>query len=259
MLIHPEWRVSPRVHAAMTTRIGGVSPPPFGELNLGYSTADLRDNVIENERRTAQALGVDTEAIRWVYQVHGNEVRHAESLPVNAPLGGTEIQADAIVSRTPGLVCGVKIADCMPVLLAARDGSVVAAAHAGWRGLASGVVENTLRTMGVTGERVTAWLGPCIGPKAFEVGEDVRAAFVSQDSDAAAHFYALPKLPNSDTVPSPPKFLCDLAAIARQRLAALGVAEVVSSDACTYSEPERFFSHRRDHTTGRMAAFVWIE
>lgn len=253
MLIHPEWRAWPGVRAAMTTRSGGVSAPPFGELNLGYSTADLRENVVENERRTAQALGVDPAAIRWVYQVHGSQVRHAESLPVNAPLGGTEIQADAIVSRTPGLVCGIKIADCMPVLLAATDGSVVAAAHAGWRGLAAGIVENTLQAMGVSGGQVTAWLGPCIGPKAFEVGEDVREAFVSRNPSAVACFHALPR-----TAGTSPKFLCDLAAIARQRLAAQGVTDVVASNACTFSEPERFFSHRRDRTTGRMAAFVWI-
>ena len=137
-------------------------------------------------------------------------------------------------------MCGIKIADCMPVLLAARDGSVVAAAHAGWRGLASGVVENTLRNDGRHRRAVTAWLGPCIGPKAFEVGEDVRAAFVSQDSDATAHFTPCRSCQTGHRAITS-KFLCDLAAIARQRLAALGVAEVVSSDACTYSEPERFF------------------
>lgn len=244
----------------MTTRLGGVSPPPFGALNLGYATADVRDNVIANERRTAQALGVDAAAIRWVYQVHGSEVRRAESLPVNAPLGATEIQADAIVSRTPGLVCGIKVADCMPVLLAATDGSVVAAAHAGWRGLAAGVIENALREMDVAAERVTAWLGPCIGPQAFEVGEEVRDAFLAHDRAAAAHFRALPPLTSSDGDGDggQPKFLCDLAAIARQRLATQGVTAVAASNACTFSEPERFFSHRRDRTTGRMAAFVWI-
>lgn len=243
----------------MTTRAGGVSSAPFGEMNLGYATADDRNNVSENERRTATALGVNTDAIRWVYQVHGNEVRAAESLPINAPLGATEVRADAMVCRTPGLVCGIKVADCMPVLLAADDGSVVAAAHAGWRGLASGVVENTVRAMAVPSENVRVWLGPCIGPKAFEVGQEVRAMFVAHEPSSAAHFHALPKPATGDHAVAEPKFFCDLVAIARQRLAALGITDVVASGACTFSEPERFFSHRRDRTTGRMAAFVWIE
>ena len=233
----------------MTARRGGVSRAPYDELNLGYATKDDRASVVENERRVASALGVETDAFRWVYQVHGVDVHHAESLPVNAPLGATTITGDALVSHTPGLVCGIKIADCMPVLFAARDGSAVGAAHAGWRGLSGGVLENTVAAMRITPIEIVAWMGPCIGPKAFEVGEDVRDAFVGHDARAAEHFS-----PRA----TPGKFLCDLYSIARLRLAALGIDEVTGGDYCTFSQPELFFSHRRNSLTGRMAAFVWI-
>ena len=234
----------------MTTRRGGVSLAPYDELNLGYATNDDRASVAENEKLVANAMGVQTEAIRWVYQVHGVDVHHAESLPVNATLGATTITGDAIVSHTPGLVCGIKIADCMPVLFAARDGSAVGAAHAGWRGLSGGVLENTVMAMGTDPGEIVAWTGPCIGPKAFEVGEDVRDAFIKYDADAAAYF---------SSRATPGKFLCDMVSIARLRLAALGIDEVTGGDYCTFDQPDLFFSHRRNPLTGRMAAFVWID
>ncbi len=234
----------------MTTRRGGVSREPYDELNLGYATQDDRASVVENERIVASTMGVQTDAIRWVYQVHGVDVHHAESLPVNAPLGATTITGDAIVSHTPGLVCGIKIADCMPVLFAARDGSAVGAAHAGWRGLSGGVLENTVAAMRTDPGEIVAWMGPCIGPKAFEVGDDVRDAFIKHDARAAAHFS-----PRS----TPGKFLCDLYSIARLRLAAMGIDEVTGGDYCTFAQPELFFSHRRNPLTGRMAAFVRID
>ncbi len=234
----------------MTTRQGGVSRAPYDELNLGYATKDDRASVAENEILTAHALGVPTESIRWVYQVHGVDVRQAESLPVNAPLGATTITGDAIVSHRPGLVCGIKIADCMPVLFAARDGTAVAAAHAGWRGLSGGVLENTVSAMRTEPSGMIAWMGPCIGPNAFEVGEEVRDAFVNHDPRAAAHF-----APRE----TPGKFLCDLYAIARLRLQSLGIDEVSGGDYCTFSQTDKFFSHRRHPLTGRMAAFVWID
>ncbi len=234
----------------MATRRGGVSLAPYDELNLGYATKDDRASVAENERLVAAAMGVQTEAIRWAYQVHGVDAHHAESLPVNAPLGATTITGDAIVSHTPGLVCGIKIADCMPVLFAARDGSAVGAAHAGWRGLSGGVLENTVVAMGTDAVEIVAWMGPCIGPKAFEVGEDVRDAFIRHDARAAAHF-----TPRA----TPGKFLCDMYSIARLRLAAMGINQVTGGDYCTFDQPELFFSHRRNPLTGRMAAFVWID
>ena len=234
----------------MTTRRGGVSLAPYAELNLGYATKDDRASVVENETRVASAMGVATEAIRWVYQVHGVDVHHAESLPVNTPLGATTITGDAIVSRSPGLVCGIKVADCMPVLFAARDGSAVGAAHAGWRGLSGGVLENTVTAMRTDPSDIVAWMGPCIGPKTFEVGEDVRDAFIKHDARVATHF-----APRA----TPGKFLCDMYALARMRLAAMGISEVTGGDYCTFDQPDLFFSHRRNPLTGRMAAFVGID
>ena len=234
----------------MTTRVGGFSNSPYDALNLGYSTQDVRSAVEQNETVVAAALGVATADIRWVHQVHGIDVHHAESLPANAPLGATATHGDALVSHTPGLVCGIKVADCMPVLLAARDGSVVAAAHAGWRGLSAGVLERTVEACQVAPDQLVAWLGPCIGPQAFEVGEEVRDAFIAHDVTSAQHF-----VPRANTG----KFLCDLSTIARQRLKDRGVTDIVSSNLCTYERPDLFFSHRRDRLTGRMAAFVWID
>ena len=248
-LIRPAWAAPQAVRAAMTTRLGGVSVAPYDSLNLGYATADHRASVTQNERLTAAALGVPEVNIRWVYQVHGTDVHHAESLPANAPLGATEINGDAVVSHTPGLVCAVKIADCMPVLFAARDGSAVGAAHAGWRGLSGGMLERTVAAMHVAPEQMVAWLGPCIGPAAFEVGEDVRAAFVAHDPLASQYF-----MPRE----TPGKFLCDMVSIARQRLRAIGVTDVSGGEYCTFTQRELFFSHRREPITGRMAAFVWI-
>ncbi len=248
-LIRPVWAAPNDVQAAITTRHGGVSVAPYDSLNLGYATADDRTAVTRNERLTAAALGVPEADIRWVYQVHGTEVHHAESVPANTPLGATEIKGDAVVSHTPGLVCAVKVADCMPLLFAARDGSAVGAAHAGWRGLSGGVLERTVEALRVAPEQIVAWMGPCIGPTAFEVGEEVRAAFVAHDPLAAQHF-----VPRA----TPGKFLCDMYAIAKQRLRAIGVTNVSGGQYCTFKQPELFFSHRREPITGRMAAFVWI-
>lgn len=249
-LIQPDWLAPPNIHAVMTTRRGGVSRAPYDELNLGYATKDDRAAVAENERLVASALAVQTAAIRWVYQVHGVDVHHAESLPVNTPLGATTTVGDAIVSHTPSLVCGIKIADCMPVLFAARNGAAIGAAHAGWRGLSGGVLENTVAAMRTNPAEIVAWMGPCIGPKAFEVGEEVRDAFVKHDASAALHFS-----PRA----APGKFLCDMYSIARLRLGAMGISAVTGGDYCTLDQSDLFFSHRRNPLTGRMAAFVWID
>jgi polyphenol oxidase len=254
MLVRPNWPAPANILSAMTTRVGGVSNAPFDSLNLGYSTHDNRKRVKENESIVAKALGIDETHIRWVYQVHGNVVHRAEALPANVPLGATTIEGDAIVSRARGLLCGVKVADCMPVLLAAEDGSVVGAAHAGWRGLSSGVIENTLNMMNVDPTKLLVWLGPCIGAEKFEVGEDVREAFVSRASPLSmavveSAFQALA---------TDGKYLCDLVAIATERLRIAGVTRVYASGECTMSEPNKYFSHRRDKVTGRMAAFIGI-
>ena len=178
----------------------------------------------------------------WLRQVHGTAV-------IDAALAANEPEADASVARQPNTVCVVKAADCLPVLLVDDAGSVVGAAHAGWRGLAAGVIEATVEEMRVVPKSLIAWLGPAIGPKVYEVGEEVRAAFLARDAQAAAAF-----TPNR-----PGHWLLDLYAVARQRLAARGVARVYGGGFCTYSEPERFPSFRRDGTRERIAAYVWLE
>lgn len=179
----------------------------------------------------------------WLRQVHGTRVVDA------AAVGGARPEADASVARVPGVVCAVQAADCMPVLLAEDAGAVVAAAHAGWRGLAAGVIEAALAEMRVPGERVLAWLGPAIGPARYEVGDEVREAFLARDTAAAAAFIAS----------RPGHWRLDLYAVARQRLAARGVTRVHGGGLCTYSDPARFPSWRRDRSAERFAAFVWLE
>lgn len=235
----PDWTAPSKVRTLVTTRRGGVSASPYASLNLGVAVGDRPEAVFENRARLTTLLpGVP----RWLKQVHGNTV-------VEADVVTSPVEADGAFTRTPGVVCVVQMADCMPVLFAADDGSVVAAAHAGWRGLASGVLENTITAMQTDPRRLHAWLGPAIGPTRFEVGDEVRDAFTAQATDAAAAF-----VPHG-----PGKWLADLFVLARQRLARAGLGHVSSSDLCTVSDPARFFSHRRDRVSGRMAALIWID
>jgi purine-nucleoside/S-methyl-5'-thioadenosine phosphorylase / adenosine deaminase len=243
--IVPDWPVSSRVEAVVTTRNGGVSTGRYASLNLGAASAtrafgDAPINVAENRARVRALLPAEP---AWLAQVHGTSVHTAEAATPDVPP-----IADAAVTRTPNVVLAVQSADCLPVLLADRDGAAIGIAHAGWRGLAAGVVDNAVRALAVPPERVVAWLGPAIGPDAFEVGADVRDAFVAVDADADAAFR--PK--------GPGKWRADLYALARQRLARCGVRDVHGGGACTYSEPARFFSYRRDGDTGRMAALLWL-
>ena len=243
--IVPDWPVSPRIAALVTTRNGGVSEGRYASLNLSAaSTArasgDRIDAVTENRARVRGYL--PSEAL-WLTQVHGATVHMAEeSAPAAPPV------ADAAMTRFPAVVLAVQSADCLPVLLADREGTAIAIAHAGWRGLAAGVVDNAVRALGIPPTRVVAWLGPAIGPDAFEVGVDVRDAFVTGDADAASAFR--PKASG--------KWWADLYALARRRLARCGVHDVHGGGLCTFSEPERFFSYRRDGETGRMAALLWL-
>lgn len=239
--IVPDWQVSANVRALVTTRAGGVSRGAFASFNLGFRAGDEPGAVEENRRRLAALL---PGAPRWLRQVHGTSVVDADALapPAEPP------EADAAVARKPGTVCAVFVADCMPVLLADDEGSVVGAAHAGWRGLNAGVIEATVAAMRVPTGRLRAWLGPAIGPRAYEVGDEVREEFVARDEQAAVAF--------SPTRPG--HWLFDLYAVARQRLAVCGVRRVWGGDLCTHSEPQRFFSYRRDRVTGRMAALIWL-
>lgn len=262
--IEADWPAPANVRALTTTRHGlGVSQPPFDHLNLGARCGDAPEAVAENRRQLAEALGLPSPP-RWLRQVHGiGVVRLAPSLsptPSQPPPSlrerggdGIEPEADAAVTATPGVVLAILTADCLPVVFAARDGSEVAAAHAGWRGLAEGVLEATVAAMRSPADRLLAWLGPAAGPGAYEVGTEVFEAFVSRDAGASAMF--APTRPGHWNV--------DLYALARRRLAAIGVADVHGGDLCTLSDPARFFSHRRStHDgsggSGRIATLAWI-
>ena len=237
--IVPRWSAPPNVQALITTRAGGVSQGPYAGCNLGLRTGDDPRAISDNRARLEALL---PQPPRWLRQVHGAAVVEAEAV-TDAP------EADAAVARRAGTVCGVLVADCIPVLLADRAGTIVAVAHAGWRGLAAGVIANTVARMAVAPREIVAYLGPGIGPAAFEVGADVRDAFVSRDSRAQAAF-----VPHA-----PGKWLADLFLLARQSLQHAGVEDVHGGGFCTYSDPARFFSYRRERTTGRMAAVIWMK
>ncbi len=246
--LRPDWH-APGVGALMTTRRGGASAAPFDGLNLRPGVGDDPLAVARNQRLLADAIGAQPV---WLNQVHGSSVVRlgaADALP-----GAAVHEADASFTTEPGVVCAVQVADCLPVLFAAPEGRAVGAAHAGWRGLASGVLEATLRAVcdaaGCEPADVQVWLGACIGPGAFEVGPDVLAAFgATAGSGASTRF--VPR--------GAGKWLADLAGLARDRLGAAGVRAISGGSLCTVSEPSRFFSFRRDGVTGRFAAVVWIE
>jgi polyphenol oxidase len=244
----PEWQAPPGVRALSTTREGGVSQSPWDTLNLGTHVGDAREAVESNRRRLRDAADLPAEP-HWLEQVHGIVVADLDAADATS-------QADAAVSSKQGRVCVVMTADCLPVVLASQDGAVVAVAHAGWRGLAAGVLEATLETMRgklAAGARVQAWLAPAIGAQNFEVGEDVRSAFLAFDSHAADAF----------TRNAQQRWQCDLYQLARQRLIRAGIDRISGGVYCTYAQDARFFSHRRDvqhrglAATGRMATLVW--
>ncbi|WP_227242347.1 peptidoglycan editing factor PgeF [Paraburkholderia caribensis] len=266
-VLRPEWSVSPRVRALVTTRNGGVSLPPFGTwrdgvdgaggLNLGRKSGDDPAHVEANRARLMRLTARDEAA--WLAQVHGATVVNADHVLAATRRGEPLMQADASVTDRTGTVCVVMIADCMPVLLCDPQGRAVGAAHAGWRGLASGVVEHTAQRVaslaGTDMSALHAYLGPCIGPQAFEVGPDVRDAFMNgvggtQREAVASAFVEHPL--------NAGKFLADLPRLARWRLAQIGVTNVTGGDHCTVTERERFYSYRRDRETGRMAALIWL-
>ncbi len=242
-VLTPEWRAPRAVRAAFTLRSGGVSVAPFDSLNLGAHVGDSPAAVAENRRRVRDRLNLPAEPA-WLEQVHGTRVAD-----LDAPDEAGRAPADAVIARRAGRVCAVQVADCMPVLFAARDASAVAVAHAGWRGLAAGVLEETVAQLGMAAGRLIAWLGPAISMRHFEVGGEVRTALLAGDPGASVAF----------THNERGRWQCDLGALARRRLAALGITEVSGGAWCTYAEPARFFSFRRDGRCGRMAALVWLE
>jgi hypothetical protein len=244
--LQPDWPATLRIAGFASTRRGGCSAAPRDSLNLALHCGDDPAAVAENRRRIAPFLPSPPV---WLSQVHGYDVAVLDASNVDAARRTPPV-ADAAVTRVPGIVCAVLTADCLPVLFADQEGTAVGAAHAGWRGLAAGVLEATVAALGALGvpaARLTAWLGPAIGPRAFEVGDDVLGAFCADDPGAASAFITLPD----------GKWLADLYALARRRLGATDIGAVRGGGWCTASEPERFFSHRRQRDTGRQAAFVW--
>jgi YfiH family protein len=237
--IIPDWPAPKNVRTLQTTRNGGCSVAPYASLNLGDHVGDA-PLAVERNRMLLQPL-LPSEPV-WLKQVHGMVV-------ADAGQASCWPQADACITSRFGAVCVVMTADCLPVLLCDNQGSVVGAAHAGWRGLCDGVIEQTVRAMSVQPSSLMAWLGPAIGPQAFEVGEEVRAAFVARQPEAAVAF--APGISE--------KWYADIYQLARLRLHALGITRIYGGGLCTHSEYKRFFSYRRDGTTGRMGTFIWIE
>jgi polyphenol oxidase len=252
MLLRPNWPAPPGVQAACSTRQGGVSGPPFDSNNMANGIGDSADAVAENRRCFAVELGATPQ---WLRLVHGTQVHRW----VGGETRTAAPTADAAWTTEPGIACTVSAADCLPVLFALRDGSAVAAAHAGWRGLACGVLEATIAAVqqgtGAAARDFVVWLGPCIGPQHFEVGADVLSAFGHSPEDSASepspHFRLRPRGDGAT------RWLADLPGLARQRLLAAGVQRISSSGLCTVSDPSRFFSYRRDGRTGRFVAAIF--
>ncbi|QBP76320.1 peptidoglycan editing factor PgeF [Herbaspirillum huttiense] len=246
-LLIPDWAAPANIGALTTLRAGGFSPAPYGDgqggggLNLGTHVDDDPALVARNRALLRRLLPSEP---AWLTQVHGVAVLDAAALP-------DQPTADACISSTPGAVCVMMTADCLPVLFCDRAGTVVGAAHAGWRGLAGGVLEATVAAMRARGAQdIIAWLGPAIGPEQFEVGAEVREAFIAQQAAAQHAFRAYPGRPG--------KYLADIYQLARQRLASMDVHDVSGGGLCTVSDP-RFYSYRRDKTTGRMGSLVWLK
>ena len=239
--IIPNWSVPAQVRAVCTTRHGGVSVAPFDSLNLGDHVGDDPAAVARNRLIVGDVLQLPTEPL-WLQQVHGVEVCAMD-------VGACYPQADASFALRNNQVCVVMTADCLPVLFCDKAGTRVAAAHAGWRGLEAGVLEQTVQKLGCAAHDIIAWLGPAIGAQAFEVGAEVRAAFMQHDPAAAVAFQ-----PSATG-----KWLADIYLLARQRLNAVGVQAIFGGEYCTYSDAQRFFSYRRDGQTGRMASLIWLE
>lgn len=249
LAIEPRWKAPASVHAAFTLRTGGVSGGAYASLNLGVHVGDELARVETNRQLVRAALELPDDPV-WLDQVHGCDVLavdRARVQSVDRPV------ADASITRERGCVLAIQVADCLPVLFAARDASVIGAAHAGWRGLATGVLERTIDAMSIAPAELVAWLGPAIGPRNFEVGDDVRDAFLRDANDVAKPVILAAFERNSRG-----RWQCDLQALAKLRLAAAGVRTIDADRACTYAEPDRFFSYRRDGQCGRMAALIWL-
>ncbi|MGQ0656489.1 MAG: peptidoglycan editing factor PgeF [Chromatiales bacterium] len=239
--IAADWPAPSNVHALTTLRTGGRSAPPYASLNLATHGGDRSECVAANRRRVAEAVGLPAEPV-WLEQHHGTRV-------VDAVEANAGRRADGAYTERTGLVCAVLTADCLPILVCDRAGTEIAALHGGWRGLAGGIIENGVMRMRAPRAELLAWLGPAISAARYEVDERVRNAFAGQ----------CPSIGPAFTPTSPGHYLCDLYAIARTQLAACDIHDVYAGSYCTHSDAERFYSHRRDGETGRMASLIWME
>lgn len=239
--IVPDWPAPSQVRACTTTRTDGASTRPYDTFNLAGHVGDRPESVRANREALTTGLSLPNEPV-WLQQVHGRGLVDAGHCPP-APT------ADAGMASAPGVVCAVLTADCLPILLCDRHGTRVAALHGGWRGLAAGIIEAGVEQMRTPPEELLAWLGPAIGPKAFEVGPEVRAKFMDQNTQARQAFR-----PGREG-----RWLADIYHLARLRLGAAGVTAVYGGGLCTYADRHRFFSYRRDGVTGRMASLIWID
>jgi YfiH family protein len=239
--IIPDWPCAPRVKSAITTRHGGVSRGNYAGFNLADHVGDDPRAVGENRETLRTDLGLPQEPC-WLQQVHGARIVNAASPP-------QDLESDGSFAMEPGVVCAVMTADCLPILLTDKQGTRVAALHAGWRGLAAGIIEQGVDALDTSPEHLLAYLGPAIGPEAFEVGTEVRETFCDHDPNAANAFRAA----------DPGKWMADIYRLAHQRLNARGLKHVYGGGRCTFSEEEDFFSYRRDDTCGRMASLIWIQ
>lgn len=252
--IVPEWQVPESIHAICTTRIGGYSAAPFDAFNLGLHVGDDLENVRLNREHLISTLQLP-QAPSYLRQVHGTAVVRAENIPANQPDQKTEPQADACWTHKSGSPIAIMTADCLAVLFASACGNYIAGAHAGWRGLAAGVLEATVASLPVDAVELTAWLGPAIGPDHFEVGAEVREQFMNCDASSHEHFVPVD---SKSAHGAEKKYTADIFGLARDRLRAVGVGSVCGGNLCTYSDSKTFFSHRRDSgQTGRMAAVIW--
>lgn len=239
-LVYPDWPAPANVKALQTTRRGGISAAPYDTLNLGLHVSDAPLAVARNRQMLAPLL--PSEPV-WLEQVHGTVVANADTAGCDIP------QADACIARQRGAVCVVMTADCLPVMLCDEAGTVVGVAHAGWKGLVAGVIEATVTAMDVEPQKLMAWMGPAIDQDAFEVGAEVRAAFIAHHARAAEAFIA-----HGDQG----KYKADIFLLARQRLHAIGINRIYGGTLCTYHQKDKFFSYRRDGVTGRMGTFIWL-
>jgi polyphenol oxidase len=239
----PSWQAPAQISAFVSSRSGGVSAPPYASFNLADHVGDRSTAVAENRQRLADRLPTGLQ-FQWLQQVHGNDI-----VAVNA--AGGVVEADAITTRTPGIACCVLTADCLPLFLASRHGDEVALVHAGWRGMAAGIIENSVAALHTRPADLLAWLGPAIGPCHFEVGEDVKDAFLKSRADAALEACFQPAAQSS-------KFMADLYALARLKLRALGVTAIDGGDDCSYCNEQQFFSYRRDGVCGRNLSLIYL-